>query len=154
MRGRGFEPQRPHCIVLFEQDTFILAKYWFNPGRPGPTHKQKRDPNIWVCSILTLCLLGNFHAFLSSADFFQNQLFRKFYQESHQSVKQFGSRSGLTLHFVGPDLDPNCLQRLLADDTSGQTLQRVKRPWFCCVYNIVSLMLKPLAWKFTRHAKS
>ena len=24
-RGRGFEPQRRHCLVVLEQDTFILA---------------------------------------------------------------------------------------------------------------------------------
>ena len=30
------------------------------------------------------------------------------------SVKKFGSRS----RFVGPDLGPNCLQRLSADGTS------------------------------------
>ena len=24
---------RRHCVVVLEQDTFILAKYWFNPGR-------------------------------------------------------------------------------------------------------------------------
>ena len=24
-RGSGFEPHRRHCIVVFEQDTFILA---------------------------------------------------------------------------------------------------------------------------------
>ena len=24
-RGRGFEPQRRHCVVVLEQDTFILA---------------------------------------------------------------------------------------------------------------------------------
>ena len=24
-RGRGFEPHRRHCIVVLEQDTFILA---------------------------------------------------------------------------------------------------------------------------------
>ena len=33
-RGRGFEPHRRHFVVVIEQDTFILAKYWFNPGRP------------------------------------------------------------------------------------------------------------------------
>ena len=37
------------------------------------------------------------HAFLSSADFFQNQLFKKFFQQYHQSAKQFGSMSGLML---------------------------------------------------------
>ena len=29
-----FEPHQRHCIVVIEQDTFTLAKYWFNPGRP------------------------------------------------------------------------------------------------------------------------
>ena len=33
-KGRGFEPHRRHCVVVLEQDTFILAKDWFNPGRP------------------------------------------------------------------------------------------------------------------------
>ena len=28
-------------------------------------------------------------------------------------------------HFVGPDLGPNCLQKLSADDTSKQTLGKV-----------------------------
>ena len=52
---------------------------------------------------LTHCLLGNFSCVLPSADFFQN----------HQSIK----------HFVGPDLGPNCLQRLSADDTIRQRVQ-------------------------------
>ena len=32
-KGSGFEPHRRHCVVVLEQATFILAKYWFNPGR-------------------------------------------------------------------------------------------------------------------------
>ena len=32
-RPRGFR-FKPHWVVVLEQDTFILAKYWFNPGRP------------------------------------------------------------------------------------------------------------------------
>ena len=31
--SRGFEPRRRHCVVVLEEDTFILAEYWFNPGR-------------------------------------------------------------------------------------------------------------------------
>ena len=27
---------------------------------------------------------------------------------------------GQARHYVGPELDPNCLQKLSADDTSGQ----------------------------------
>ena len=52
--------------------------------------------------------------FLSSAEFFQNYLFQKLFQEYHQSVKQFGSRSGPT--FCRPGLGPNCLQKLSAVD--------------------------------------
>ena len=33
-RGRGFEPHRRHCVVVLEQDTFILDYNWFNAGRP------------------------------------------------------------------------------------------------------------------------
>ena len=51
---------------------------------------------VMICA-LTLCLLGNFVCFfLSSADFFQNQLLEKFFQEYHQSIKEFGPRSGPT----------------------------------------------------------
>ena len=25
LKGRGFEPHRPHCVVVLEQDTFTLA---------------------------------------------------------------------------------------------------------------------------------
>ena len=35
-RGRRFEPHQRHCVVVLEQDTFILALYWFNPGRHIP----------------------------------------------------------------------------------------------------------------------
>ena len=31
-----FEPHQRRCVVVLEQDTFILAKYWFNPGRLVP----------------------------------------------------------------------------------------------------------------------
>ena len=63
--------------------------------------------------------LGQFcMLFLSSADFFKINFFEKFFHEYHQSVKQFGSRSGPT--FVGPDLVTNCLQKLSADGTSRQ----------------------------------
>ena len=56
--------------------------------------------------------------FLASADFFLINFLENFFREYNQSVKQFGSRSGLAQQNLGPDLDPNCLQRLSADDTS------------------------------------
>ena len=59
------------------------------------------------------------HAFLSSADFFfKINFFERFFQEYHQIVKQFGSRS--PRRFVGSDFGLNCLQRLSADDTRSQ----------------------------------
>ena len=33
LRGRGFKPHQRHCVVVLEQDSFILAYYWFNSGR-------------------------------------------------------------------------------------------------------------------------
>ena len=74
---------------------------------------------------LTLCLLGNFACF--SLMFFKINFFKTFYQEYHQSVKQLESR-----HFVGPDLGPNYLQRLSADNTSRY---RVKPIFFKEVLN-------------------
>ena len=45
-------------------------------------------------------------------------------QEYHQSIKQFGSMNpDHARYYVGPGLDPNCLQRLSADDTSRQIVK-------------------------------
>ena len=44
---------------------------------------------------LTLCMLVNFASFLSFA-FFKINFYVKFFQEYHQIVKEFGSRSGST----------------------------------------------------------
>ena len=49
--------------------------------------------------------------------FIKIKSFEKLFQEKHQFVKQFGTRSGPT--FIGPDLVPTCLQKLSADDTGG-----------------------------------
>ena len=52
---------------------------------------------------------------MSSADFFKINFLKKFFQEYHQSVKQF----------VGPDLGPKCLQKLSADDTMRRHVHSV-----------------------------
>ena len=64
------------------------------------------------------------HLFVfSSVDFFQTQLFSK---NSFRNTIRVSNRldPDQARHIVGPDLDPNCLQRLSADDTR---IQRVKR---------------------------
>ena len=60
-------------------------------------------------SDFTLCLLGKcFILFCHLLIFFKINFFEEFFQKYHQSVKQFGPRSGPP--FVGPDLGSNCLQ--------------------------------------------
>ena len=57
-----------------------------------------------------------FHAFLSSADFFKITFFRKSFRNTIRVSNSLNPDQAQ--HFVGPDLGPNCLQRLSADDTN------------------------------------
>ena len=62
-----------------------------------------------------------FHAFVSSADFFQNYFFRK--KSFRNTIRVSNSLDpDQARRFVGPDLGPKCLQRLSADDTSRQNV--------------------------------
>ena len=66
-------------------------------------------------NLITLCMLGNFTCFCCrQLTFLKISFLKKIFQDHYQSVKQFGSRSGPT--FVRPDMGPNCLQRLSADN--------------------------------------
>ena len=66
---------------------------------------------------LTLCMLGNFTAFLVVCRFFVKiYVFKKFFQECCKHVKQCDLDK--VRHFVGLDLGPNCLQRQTADEKS------------------------------------
>ena len=57
-------------------------------------------------------MLGNFSCFyLLSADFFQNYLFQKNLSGTQSRVSN-GLDPDQDRKYVGPDLDPNCLQRL------------------------------------------
>ena len=55
-------------------------------------------------------MLGNFAHFFVVCQFIKIFFF---FQENHQSVKKFGQN-------IGPDLGPYCLQKLQADDKTGQ----------------------------------
>ena len=59
------------------------------------------------------------HVLLSSFDFFKINFFENFFQEYPQCVNSL--ELDQVRRFVGPGLVPNCLQRLLADDTSRQS---------------------------------
>ena len=73
------------------------------------------------------------HAFLSS-DFFQNQLFQKLLSRI-PSVSNSLDRDQAR-HFVGPDLGPNCLQRLSEDGTRRQYVNSY-------MYNFLPVSLQP-----------
>ena len=92
---------------------FFKINFWKNSFRNTIRVSNGLDPDPFSCFF---CLLnfskstsfGNtisvkqfgsrsiFHDFLSPAEFFKINFFEKFFQEYHQNVKQFGSRSGLT----------------------------------------------------------
>ena len=68
-------------------------------------------------------MLGNiFMLLLLSADFFFSKFtfFKNFFQEHYQFRNTIGVPNNLEpdqdRHSVGPDLDPNCLQRFLSAD--------------------------------------
>ena len=70
-----------------------------------------------------ICLLGNFANFLSSADFFLLQKSPFFIKLFRNTIRVSNSLDpDQARHFVGPDLDPKCLQSLSADDTSRQRI--------------------------------
>ena len=58
-----------------------------------------------------------FHAFLSSADFFSKSTFSK--NSFRNTIRVSNSLDqDQVRHFVGPDLGPNCLQKVSAEGTS------------------------------------
>ena len=60
-------------------------------------------------------MLGKFSRFCRLLTFLKINLFKNFYQE-HRVAN--GLDPDQDRHFVGPDLGPNCLQSLSADDKS------------------------------------
>ena len=76
--------------------------------------------------LLSFCLLGKFACFLSSDDsFLQNHLC-----SNHSFKNPIIVSNSLDLdqarRIVGPDLVPNCLQTLSADDTSSQRVNKIR----------------------------
>ena len=63
-----------------------------------------------------IALWENFHAFLSSAEFFSKLTFSKY--SFRNTIKVSNSLDpDQVRQNVGPDLVPNCLQKISADDT-------------------------------------
>ena len=69
----------------------------------------------------TICLLGNFACFLSSSVFFKSTFLEK---KIRNIIRMSTSLDpDQARDFLWPDLDPNCLQRLSADDISRQRVK-------------------------------
>ena len=90
-------------------------------------HTRHMPRLIWVIigcitvfiSFLTHCILGNFSCILSSADFFSKLIFQK--NSFRNTIRMSNSLDpDQVRQIVGPDLGPNCLPKLSADDTGRQ----------------------------------
>ena len=67
-------------------------------------------------------MLGNFRAFCRLLIFFSKYTFSK--NSFRNTIRvSISLDPGQARHFVGPGLDPNCLQRLSSNDTSNIELE-------------------------------
>ena len=68
------------------------------------------------------CMLGNCHAFLSSAEvfFFKINSLKKSFRNTIRMSNSLDPDQAR--RFVGPDLGPNCLPRFSPDDTGRQRI--------------------------------
>ena len=105
-------------LIVYNWPMQRRLNVWHSPSTKSHVFNLPQLIKVYLTiSDLTLCMLSNFSCILLSADFFNISFFEKFFQEHHQSVKLFESRSGPTFcqSWSGSKL---FLQRLSADDKS------------------------------------
>ena len=102
-------------LFLLISFTDSLSNLWVYEGKPVSTGRQLVQVcNICLCSpacLFVVCWFFSKATFLKNTTRVSNSLY-----------------PDQAWHFVRPDLSPNCLQRLSADDTSRQ---RVKCKMLC-----------------------
>ena len=96
----------------------------------GPAYEIVLLMAYVILHFLNLCIVGNFSCFLS-ADFFFKLTFSKNSFRNTIRVSN-GFDTDQDRHSVGPDLGPNCLERLSADDKNCPSKEIVKCPC-CCI---------------------
>ena len=72
--------------------------------------------------------------------FFKINFFKTFFQKYHQRVK--GLVVDQAQRFVGPDLGPNALQMLSAEDTIKQIVKFAVAVPVTCTYNILMINVR------------
>ena len=73
--------------------------------------------------------------FLSFAGFFSKLTFSKISYKNSISLRVSNSLDpDQARHYVGPDLDPNCLQRLSANEASRQKVKGISK----CIGHLIS----------------
>ena len=97
-----FDLYVPSTIFQLDRD----RSSWVEPVRNNPLD----TPSYWVI----------FHAFLSSADYFQDQLFREILSGIPSLSNSLDPDQAR--HFVGPDLGPNCFQQTTLVDKKLRVL--------------------------------
>ena len=84
------------------------------------SYQELTKPTI-LHTYFHLCLLGKIACFLTSADYLSKSAVSK--NSFRKDIKVSDSLDpDQARHYVGPDLSPNCLQRLSADDNSRQRI--------------------------------
>ena len=113
---RGLQLPFKTCKIVWKKKT--LASVFFIERSTGCIYLKMNWSHTFCMSekgLLTLCMLGNFACFFVVCGFFNTcskNSFRNTVSVSNSLDPDQARR------FVGPDLGPNCLQRLSADDKS------------------------------------
>ena len=108
LSGSGFEPHRGHCIVSFSKNI-----------NPSLVLVQARKTRPFITERL---LMGRKESNQTKTKQFSNFFFKNAFRVSNS---------------LDPDLGPNCLQRLLADNTSTQRVEAINIYYCrcCAVYH-------------------
>ena len=114
-----------YVLFLFRQNYNKCQTDQINPPfsmlRPKPLSLlTKFFILLLIQDKLTLCLLFNFSCVFVFCRFFSKSTFSKNYIKN--TIRVSYSLDPIQADFVGPELGPNCLQRLSAEDTRKQRM--------------------------------
>ena len=114
---------KSHLIVLTDQCNDDFAHDIVSQTKPQmfnlPQINRGLPFQLFACWVI-------FHEFCLLLIFLKINFFEKLFRNTIRVSNSLGPDPAG--HFVGPDLGPNCLQRLSADDNSRQIVHDIHRP--------------------------